>query len=202
MSAVSPVTRLYREARRRKVFRTAALYVVGAWLAFQVAALMSPGFGIPDSAIRALIWAAALGLPVAAIFGWLFEIGPGGIRRTAPLGAGRAVEPRALGRQRLPDSWSLRGDCGRARLPCRADIRETPGVRTTDDAIAAACDAARLPNFDTRCCPSPTSATTPTTSISATESPRRSSTACRGRPRLECDRAGPRRLPSRAGTRG
>ena len=30
--------RLYREARRRKVFRTAALYVVGAWLALQVAA--------------------------------------------------------------------------------------------------------------------------------------------------------------------
>ena len=92
------VIRLYREARRRKVFRTAALYVLGAWAALQVAALMFPGFGIPESAIRALIWAATLGLPVAVVFGWLFEIGPGGIRRTAPLGAGETVEPRALGR--------------------------------------------------------------------------------------------------------
>ena len=93
------VIRLYREARRRKVFRTAALYVLGAWAALQVAALMFPGFGIPESAIRALIWAAVLGLPVAVVFGWLFEIGPGGIRRTAPAAAGEAVEPQPLARR-------------------------------------------------------------------------------------------------------
>ena len=45
---------LFREARRRKVFRTAALYIVGAWLALQVANTLFPGFGIPDIAIRAL----------------------------------------------------------------------------------------------------------------------------------------------------
>jgi hypothetical protein len=43
---VQAVIRLYREARRRKVFRTAALYVLGVWAALQVAALMFPGFGI------------------------------------------------------------------------------------------------------------------------------------------------------------
>ena len=64
---------IYREARRRKVFRTAALYIVGAWLALQVADTLFPGFGIPDSAIRALFWTAVLGFPLAVIFGWMFD---------------------------------------------------------------------------------------------------------------------------------
>jgi len=100
MSGTAPVvTLLYREARRRKVFRTAALYMVGAWLALQVAALMFPGFGIPESAIRALIWAAVAGFPVAVVFGWLFEIGPGGIRRTGPAVAGEAAASQPLARR-------------------------------------------------------------------------------------------------------
>jgi len=144
---VQAVIRLYREARRRKVFRTAALYVLGAWAALQVAALMFPGFGIPEAAIRALIWAAVLGLPVAVVFGWLFEIGPGGIRRTAPLGAGETVEPRALGRS---DYLILAAFAAIAVvLVYRAaqDIRETPQVGTAADAIDAASEGgARLPN--------------------------------------------------------
>jgi TolB-like protein len=94
---VQAVIRLYREARRRKVFRTAALYVVGAWLALQVANVVFPGFGIPDAAIRALVWATVAGFPVALVFGWLFEVGPGGVRRTAPGGAdGVTLQPLAL----------------------------------------------------------------------------------------------------------
>jgi hypothetical protein len=96
---VQALTRLYREARRRKVFRTAALYVVGAWAALQAADLMFPGFGIPEAAIRAAIWAAVLGFPLALVFGWLFEVGPGGVRRTPPATAGEAAEPRPLARR-------------------------------------------------------------------------------------------------------
>src|SRR5262245_38218139 len=98
-STVQAILRLYREARRRKVFRTGALYVVGAWALLQAAALSFPGFGIPDAAIRAAIWAAVLGFPVALVFGWLYEIGPGGIRRTVPTGANAAGAPQPLARR-------------------------------------------------------------------------------------------------------
>lgn len=91
------VVRLFREARRRKVFRTAALYVVGAWLALQVADVLFPGFGVSNAAIQALVWAAVLGFPVALVFGWLFDIGPGGIRRTVPSSA-NATAPQPLTR--------------------------------------------------------------------------------------------------------
>ena len=80
----SAIVRLFRETRRRKVFRTAALYVLGARLALQVADVLFPGFGVSNAAIQALVWAAVLGFPVALVFGWLFDIGPDGIRRTVP----------------------------------------------------------------------------------------------------------------------
>ena len=139
------VIRLFREARRRKVFRTGALYVVGAWLVLQVANVVFPGFDIPDAAIRGLLWAAVAGFPVALAFGWLFEISPGGIRRTAPLGAGETAEPRALGRS---DYLILAAFAAIAVvLVYRAaqDIRETP----KDGAAAgepAGEGTARLPN--------------------------------------------------------
>jgi len=73
----------FSELRRRRVFRTAGYYVVGAWLLLQAAEILFPGFGIPETAIRALFWAALAGFPVALVFGWLFDIRPDGIRRTA-----------------------------------------------------------------------------------------------------------------------
>ena len=93
-TAAGPVVRFIRELRRRRVFRTGALYVVGAWLTLQVADVLFPGFGIPDAAIQVLVWTAVLGFPVALVFGWMFDVGPSGIRRTPP--AEGEVEPATL----------------------------------------------------------------------------------------------------------
>jgi TolB-like protein len=145
-NTVQAVTRLYREARRRKVFRTAALYVVGAWAALQAAALGFPGFGIPEAAIRAAIWAAVLGFPVALVFGWLFEIGPGGIRRTLPAAAGEAAEPRRLARR---DYVLLAAfACIALALLYQAirGVRDTPAERTAADVAANPATAGRLEN--------------------------------------------------------
>ena len=73
---------LLAELRRRRVFRTLALYVVAAWVLMQVADVLFPAWGIPDSAIRLLLLAAVAGFPVALVFAWLFDITPEGIRRT------------------------------------------------------------------------------------------------------------------------
>lgn len=79
------IARLYREASRRRVFRVAGLYIIGAWLVLQVADVVFPGLGIPDGAIGVLLVAFLLGFPLALVFGWLYDIGPGGIRRTRPV---------------------------------------------------------------------------------------------------------------------
>lgn len=88
---------LIKELRRRRVFRTAALYIVGAWLVMQVADVVFPALDIPERSIRYVLYAAVLGFPAALIFGWFFDIGADGIRRTPPAGPGDS-ESLALGR--------------------------------------------------------------------------------------------------------
>jgi hypothetical protein len=67
------------------VFRVVALYIVGAWLLLQFADVTFPGLGIPGTAIRFVIIGVIVGFPIALVFGWMYEITPQGIVRTAPL---------------------------------------------------------------------------------------------------------------------
>ena len=84
MKAMTMRFSLLQELRRRRVFRVAGLYVVGVWLVMQAADVLFPGWGIPDAAIRYLLWAGLAGFPVALVFGWIFDIGAHGVRRTQP----------------------------------------------------------------------------------------------------------------------
>jgi len=74
---------ILREARRRRVFRVTAIYIVGAWVALQAADLAFPGLGIKESAILYVWIGAILGLPIALFFGWRYDIIGGRIVRTA-----------------------------------------------------------------------------------------------------------------------
>lgn len=75
------------EARRRRVFRTAGLYIVGAWVLLQVADLALESMGMPDSLLRFFWYAAFAGFPAALIFGWYFDVTADGIQRTQPADA-------------------------------------------------------------------------------------------------------------------
>jgi TolB-like protein/rhodanese-related sulfurtransferase len=75
---------LLGDLRRRHVFRVAALYIVGAWLLLQIADVIFPGIGIPETAIRYVMIGVIIGFPMALLFGWMYEITPQGIKRTPP----------------------------------------------------------------------------------------------------------------------
>jgi TolB-like protein len=95
--------RLFRELRRRRLFNTIAFYIVGAWVALQVADLAFPGIGIPESAIG-IVWLGAFALfPLVLVFGWRYDLTRGGIRRTPPAGtpAKTALAPT--------DHWLISG---------------------------------------------------------------------------------------------
>ena len=74
---------LFVQARRRRVFRTAGLYIVGAWLLLQIADLAFPALSIPEESIRFVWIAVILAFPVAIAFGWRYDIEGGRIVRTA-----------------------------------------------------------------------------------------------------------------------
>jgi TolB-like protein len=81
-----------QELRRRKVFRLAALYIVGAWVVLQVADLAFESWDIASSALRYVWLGAILGFPVALIFGWRYDITTHGIVRTPPADAGAQID--------------------------------------------------------------------------------------------------------------
>ena len=72
----------FAELKRRNVYKVAIAYVVGGWALSQGIAQVFPVFDVPNWAIRIVVLLIVLGFPVAAVFAWLFEITPEGIKRT------------------------------------------------------------------------------------------------------------------------
>ena len=95
------------ELRRRQVFRTAAWYGGLAWLAVEIANTVSPQFGLPDWSVRAVIVAAVLGLPVAVILAWSFDLTATGARREKSAGDASIDAPLAPAAPfwRIPSLW-------------------------------------------------------------------------------------------------
>ena len=70
------------ELRRRKVYRTAAYYIFGAWVMLQVCDVVFPIVGLPDTALQLVLAVMVAGFPLALVVGWKYDITPRGIRRT------------------------------------------------------------------------------------------------------------------------
>lgn len=77
----SPFQNLLEELKRRSVFKVATVYSVTAWGASLGAAELLPAFGAPDWAVRVFVLTAVLGLPIAIVLAWAYEITPQGIVR-------------------------------------------------------------------------------------------------------------------------
>ena len=75
---------LFRETRRRHVFRVAGIYLVAAWATLQVVDLAFESFSIPAAALRFVWFALIACFPLAMIWGWRYDITAEGIVRTPP----------------------------------------------------------------------------------------------------------------------
>ena len=65
---------LFHELVRRKVFRSAALYLAAAWLVLQVADIVLDAFETTPAVMRFLIVAFTAGFPVFLLLSWFYEI--------------------------------------------------------------------------------------------------------------------------------
>ena len=73
---------LFQELKRRNVFRVAAIYVVVSWLLIQIGDTIFPALLLPEWTTTMLVAFLMLGLPVALIFAWAYEVTPEGVLRT------------------------------------------------------------------------------------------------------------------------
>jgi TolB-like protein/Tfp pilus assembly protein PilF len=72
----------FAELKRRNVYKVAIAYVVAGWALAQGIAQVFPVFDIPNWIIRLIVLLIILGLPIALVLAWTFELTPQGIKRT------------------------------------------------------------------------------------------------------------------------
>lgn len=91
---MSRLSKLLEELRRRKVLRAGIAYAIGAWLLVQIAAILLPVYDASDWIMQVLVGALAIGMPVALVFSWFFDVSATGIRRTEKVSASELDTPQ------------------------------------------------------------------------------------------------------------
>ena len=84
----------FNELKRRNVFRVGIAYVLTGWLLLQAADFAFDLIGAPNWVIQAISVVVVIGLPIALIFAWAFEMTPEGIKREADVDRGESITPR------------------------------------------------------------------------------------------------------------
>jgi pentatricopeptide repeat protein len=76
------IDNFFAELKRRNVYKVAIAYVVAGWALSQGIAQVFPVFDIPNWVIRLIVLLIIIGLPIALVLAWTFELTPLGIKRT------------------------------------------------------------------------------------------------------------------------
>jgi len=71
------------ELRRRNVFRVAAAYLVGGWLVLQIVGAIEASAGLPAWTDGMALVLLMIGLPIALVIAWAFELTPEGLKKTS-----------------------------------------------------------------------------------------------------------------------
>jgi len=92
------MTSFLGELRRRNVFKVAVAYAIVGWLLAQLAEFATETFGAPAWVLPIFVIFVLLGLPVALILSWAYELTPDGMTRTEAVPATDSITP-ATGRK-------------------------------------------------------------------------------------------------------
>src|SRR2546429_5830803 len=72
----------FSELKRRNVYKVTIAYIVAGWALSQGIAQVFPVFDIPNWVIRLIVLLIIIGLPIALVLAWMFELTPEGLKRT------------------------------------------------------------------------------------------------------------------------
>ena len=74
----------WKELKRRGVPRVLAMYAATAFIIMEAVDIMLPRLGLPDWTVTFVIILLIVGLPVAIVLSWVFDITPQGVIKTGP----------------------------------------------------------------------------------------------------------------------
>jgi len=72
----------FRELQKRQVIKVGITYLIVAWLVLQLADVIFPAMHVPDWSTSLVLGLLIVGFPLALVLSWIFDITPGGIRRS------------------------------------------------------------------------------------------------------------------------
>ena len=76
------MTSIWGELKRRNVVKVAVAYAIVGWLLVQVADTFFPALRLPEWTVTFVAGLVILGLPLALILSWAYELTPDGVERT------------------------------------------------------------------------------------------------------------------------
>ncbi|MEW6997793.1 hypothetical protein AADZ86_08815 [Colwelliaceae bacterium BS250] len=82
---------LFKELRRRNVFKVGFGYLVLAWLVIQVASIAVPALGMPEAVNTVVFFFGMIGFPFAIFFAWAFEMTPDGLKKESEISAEESI---------------------------------------------------------------------------------------------------------------
>lgn len=85
------MSRYFDELKRRNVFRVGAAYAVVGWLTIEVVDTLAPRMAMPEWVPGFFIMLVLIGLPIALLFSWAFEMTPEGLKKTADVDTGQSI---------------------------------------------------------------------------------------------------------------
>ena len=77
---------IFQELKKRKVFRSAAIYGGAAFVILQICSIVFPALLLPDWSIRFLVILLIAGFPFVIIFSWMYDMTNEGVVKTESRG--------------------------------------------------------------------------------------------------------------------
>lgn len=87
------IQRFFEEAKRRKVIRVALVYVAAAVATVEAADLFFPRIGLQDWTVDLVVGLTLIGLPLALVLAWAYEVTPTGVERQAAVDDSAGGDP-------------------------------------------------------------------------------------------------------------
>jgi len=88
------INQFIEELKRRNVFRVATAYAITGWLLIQIIATIAPQLAFPEWVPSFFTILILVGLPIALIFAWAFELTPEGLKKSKEVDITESVTNR------------------------------------------------------------------------------------------------------------
>ena len=79
---MSDINNIFKQLKKRKVFRSLAIYAGASFIILQVCSIVFPALLLPEWSMRLVVILLIIGFPILILFSWIYDVTPEGIIKT------------------------------------------------------------------------------------------------------------------------